>query len=61
MPALPSAEGAAAGASAALTADDLSVGCIFEMAVDNLLSEGEGAAKALANDGDVLVEPLVVD
>ena len=29
--------------------------------VDDLLAEGEGAAEALAHDGDVLVEPLVVD
>ena len=44
-----------------LTADDLGVGGVFKMAVHNLLSEGEGAAEALANDGDVLVEPFVVD
>ncbi len=43
------------------TSDDLSVGGVFKVAVDDLLAESEGAAEALADDGDVFVEPLVVD
>ena len=31
------------------------------MAVHHLLAQREGAAEALAHDGNVLVEPLVVD
>jgi hypothetical protein len=44
-----------------VTSDDLGVGGVFKMAVDHLLAEGEGATEALADDGNVLVEPLVVD
>ena len=44
-----------------ITSDDLGVGRVLEMAVHDLLAEGEGAAEALANDGDVLVKPFVVD
>jgi hypothetical protein len=44
-----------------LTADDLSVGCVLEVAVHDLLAQRQRATEALAHDGDVLVEPLVVD
>ncbi len=44
-----------------VTSNYLGVGCVFKVAVHDLLAEGQWAPEPLAHDGDVLVEPLVVD